>query len=88
VRPPFYENIEIRQRRLAVNEYLENFNSDNCSVIDIASHFQTTNGEVLFLDEKGRQLYHDKGHLSGFGADVIRADLTQAISAKTSLRLK
>jgi peptidoglycan/LPS O-acetylase OafA/YrhL len=79
-RPPFYENAEIRRRRIESNNYLKRFNSGNCSVVDIASHFQTTNGEVLFLDGQGRQLYHDRGHLSGFGADLIRSDLRQAIS--------
>jgi len=81
-RPPFYEDAEIHNQRIASNDYLARFNTGNCSVVDIASHFQTTNGEVLFLDGQGRQLYHDRGHLSGFGADVIRSDLRQAISPK------
>jgi peptidoglycan/LPS O-acetylase OafA/YrhL len=79
-RPPFYEDAGIRRRRMESNDYLKSFNSKNCSVVDIASHFQTTNGEVLFQDSLGRQLYHDRGHLSGFGADLIRSDLTEAVS--------
>ena len=79
-RPPFYEDAGTRRRRLESNDYLNSFNSKNCSVVDIASHFQTTNGEVMFLDSLGRQLYHDRGHLSGFGADLIRSDLTDAVS--------
>jgi hypothetical protein len=81
-RPPFYEDAEIRRLRMESNAYLKSFNSGNCSVVDIASHFQTTNGEVLFLDQQGRQLYQDSGHLSGYGADFIRSDLRQAISLK------
>ena len=81
-RPPFYEDTEIHRHRMESNDYLTRFNTGNCSVVDIASHFQTTNGEVLFLDGQGRQLYHDSGHLSGYGADVIRSDLRQAISPK------
>jgi peptidoglycan/LPS O-acetylase OafA/YrhL len=81
-RPPFFEDDQNRRRRMASNDYLKRFNSGNCSVVDIASHFQTANGEVLFLDEKGRQLYHDQEHLSGYGADLIRSDLRQAISPK------
>lgn len=78
-RPPFFEDAEIHRHRTESNDYLQQFNSGNCSVVDIASHFQTTNGEVYFLDSHGRQLYHDSGHLSGFGADIIRSDLRQAI---------
>jgi hypothetical protein len=80
--PPFYEDAEIRRQRMEVNDYLKSFNSGNCSVVDIAAHFQTTNGEVLFLDEQGRQLYQDSGHLSGYGADFISSDLRKAISPK------
>ncbi|CAN5239648.1 acyltransferase family protein [soil metagenome] len=79
-RPPFYEDAELRRHRTEANDYLLSFNSGNCTVIDIASHFQKDDGEVLFLDERGRQLYHDAAHLSGYGADLIRADLMRAIS--------
>lgn len=82
-RPPFFEDIETRRLRLESNDYLKSFNSENCSVVDIASHFQTTNGGILFLDDKGRQLYADPSHLSGFGADFLRAELTQAIPRRT-----
>jgi len=78
VRPPFFEDPEIQRRRRAANAYLKGFDSGNCSVIDIASHFQGTNGEVLFLDDQGRQLYHDFGHLSGVGVNQIREVLRQA----------
>ncbi|MDB6129304.1 MAG: acyltransferase 3 [Verrucomicrobiales bacterium] len=79
-RPPFFEDEEIRRLRLESNEYLERFNVAPASVVDIARYFQATNGEALFLDGQGRQLYHDAGHLSGFGADLIRSDLKRAIS--------
>ncbi len=78
-RPPFIENAELHSRRSQANEYLKRFNSGNCSVVDIASHFERANGEVLFMDEQGKQLYHDRTHLSGFGADAIREDLKRAV---------
>ena len=71
-RPPFYEDAEIRRLRRPL--FL--------TLMQHWSHFQTTNGEVLFLDQQGRQLYQDSGHLSGYGADFIRSDLRQAISLK------
>ncbi len=79
-RPPFYEDSEARRQRMEVNDYLNTFNAGNCSVVDIASHFQTSDGEILFLDGHGRQLYQDSGHLSGFGAELIRSKLEQAVS--------
>lgn len=79
-RPPFFEDPEISRLRRKANVYLERFVAEKCAVIDIASHFQSSDGEVYFLDDKGRQLYHDKGHLSGFGAELIRAELKNAIT--------
>jgi len=82
VRPPFFEDPQTQLLRQSCNDYLIHFSNQTCSVVDIASHFEKTNGEVLFLDVQGRQLYHDSGHLSGFGADVIRAELQNALSSK------
>ena len=81
-RPPFYEDIEIKRRRINSNDYLTQLNGENCSVFDISSHFQTTQGEITFLDDQGRLLYHDYGHLSGFGAEILRDDLTKFILSK------
>jgi hypothetical protein len=78
-RPPFFEDAETRRLRLESNNYLERFNSGNSTVVDIASHFVTTNGEILFLDSQGRQLFQDAGHLSGYGAEFVRSGLKQAI---------
>jgi hypothetical protein len=88
-RPPFYEDAKIRSRRMEANDFLRRFNSGNCSVLDVTSHFPETNGAILFLDDRGRQLYYDdRGHLSEFGADLIRSDLKQSISLGETNRLK
>jgi hypothetical protein len=79
-RPPFMEDPQTRQRRLDANAFLNTFQSKNSSVIDIASSFQGPNGEVLFLDHQGRMLYQDAGHLSGYGARLVRPLLKRAIS--------
>lgn len=79
IRPPFYENPIIHNNRVGINEYLKGFNSENIKVVDIASHFQAANGEIISLDNNGRLLYHDQYHLSGFGAELIREDLSMAI---------
>lgn len=81
VRPPFYEDAENRHRRNESNAYLMSFQSRSCVVVDIASRFVKADGEILFLNERGRQLFDDRGiHLSAFGADLVRPDLLHAVS--------
>ncbi|ALC17034.1 acyltransferase 3 [Desulfuromonas soudanensis] len=78
-RPPFLENTDVRAERLKVNEFLINMQTSGVSVVDISRHFEGKNGEVLFLDEHGRILYHDPGHLSGYGAEKVHDVLKQAL---------
>ena len=70
-RPPFNEDQQSQIARVSVNRFLEGFASENIVVIDIAQVFELEHGEVRFLDDRGL-LYHDKTHLSGYGADLIR----------------
>jgi peptidoglycan/LPS O-acetylase OafA/YrhL len=79
-RPPFYENPDIRRWRLELNHLLEQFASNNCVVLDVASRFQSADGEVLVIDAQGRLLYQDPEHLSGYGADLVRAELKRTVS--------
>lgn len=80
-RLPFREGPKTRRCRLECNDYLERFVSPRCEVVDVASHFETADGAILFLDPRGRQLYQDRTHLSGFGAELVRGRLQQAIDA-------
>lgn len=82
-RPPFFEVKESQTIRLDANEYLKRFNGGNVSVVDVASHFLSGNGEILFFDGQGRQRFHDATHLSGYGADLVRSELKQAVSEST-----
>ena len=82
-RPPFFENPQTQAIRLDANDYLKRFNGGNVSVVDVASHFQSTNGEILFFDGQGRQMYHDATHLSAYGADLVRPELKQAVLGST-----
>ena len=78
--PPFFEDPEMRRLRTDANHFLLGFNSNKVSVVDIASHFQKAGGEVLYLDDSGRQLYHNADHLSGYGANLVKKDLISAMS--------
>jgi len=80
VRPPFCEPTDTRAKRRATNEYLLELQSQSVSVVDIASHFETKDGDILVTDEQGQLLYQDATHLSGYGTARIRAVLKEAIS--------
>jgi hypothetical protein len=62
-----------------MNRYLNSLNYDNLDILDIGGHFERANREVLFADSSGRQLYHDRNHLSGYGAELVRSDLMAAL---------
>jgi peptidoglycan/LPS O-acetylase OafA/YrhL len=83
-RSPFFENPGDRRRRLEFDDYVKQFNSENCQVIDLIGRFQGPQGEILFQDDKGRELYHDQAHLSAFGALLVRSDLKLAVSKSAS----
>ncbi len=80
-RPPFFEELGARRNRLDANEYLHTVVRGNVSVLDVASRFEGNNGEAIFLDAQGRQLYHDATHLSSAGVERIRPVLLAAIRA-------
>jgi peptidoglycan/LPS O-acetylase OafA/YrhL len=82
-RPPFVEDQRVQAVRLDANDYLRRFQAGNVSVVDVASHFQSTNGEILFFGDQGRQLYHDATHLSACGADLVGPELKQAVLEST-----
>lgn len=78
----FFEDPESRAQRLKVNELLLSFQSPRVSIIDVSKHFEAEDGAIRFVDEKGRGLYHDATHLSGYGADRIRGALSEMINSK------
>ncbi len=80
MRPPFLENEHVRLTRTHANLYLKDLGSAKVSVIDIARSFELADGGARFLDDRGRQLYHDSTHLSGYGAEKIRPLIEAAIA--------
>lgn len=80
VRPPFREPADIQSKRRVNNEYLLGLQTQQVSVVDIASLFETKDGDIRVIDERGQLLYQDATHLSGYGAERVRAVLKDAIS--------
>lgn len=72
VRPPFFEDPTIRERRKRMNEHVLSAAGGNVEVVDVESLFGDGTGGVPFFDENGRLLYHDSTHLSDYGARRVR----------------
>ena len=79
-RPPFRESTDTHEQRRAANKYLIEFQSPSVSIVDIASRFETKDGDILLNDSQGQLLYQDATHLSGYGAERIRDLLKMAIT--------
>lgn len=70
-RPPFFEDVAERAARLRVNQYLRSFRGDTIDVVDIEELFTEGSGAIRFLDDKGRQLFQDRTHVSAVGANMV-----------------
>jgi hypothetical protein len=76
-RNPVFEDPDVANGRLAANAYLKSLASANSRVhvIDIESLFVSANGQVRFTDNNGRQLFQDRMHISGNGAELVKSSL-------------
>jgi hypothetical protein len=79
-RPPFFENPAEHAKRTESNGFLMSFQHDNVTVIDIEPLFVESDRSIRFTNDRGLLLYHDSNHLSGSGADLVRATLARAIN--------
>jgi hypothetical protein len=65
--------------RQAINDFIRSLQAHRIHVIEVDPLFITRGGEIKFCDEHGRQLYQDRGHLSGYGADLVRQPLAEKL---------
>jgi peptidoglycan/LPS O-acetylase OafA/YrhL len=77
---PIFEEITPSILRQATNAYLRSCQNERVHVLDIESLFKKSDGEIRFTDSQGRQLYHDAGHLSGYGSAMVKKLLVKEIS--------
>jgi len=83
-RPPFFEHPNAHKRRASANAIVASMESSRVLVIDVAPLFLGSDGEVITLDARGAQLFHDSIHLSGIGAERIRPPLEAALANRRS----
>ncbi|MCU1327985.1 MAG: acyltransferase 3 [Bryobacterales bacterium] len=81
-RPPFFEDPVERAARTHSNALLKSLQRDNVIVIDIESLFTADDGSVRFASGDGKEFYQDVDHLSGLGADLVRADVLKTITSR------
>ena len=82
-RPPFAEEAATRELRERANAQVLGAAGGSVFVIDVAELVESGNA-VPFFDDKGRQLYHDKSHLSHFGAVRILPELDRIVQRRLS----
>lgn len=76
---PIFEEKSVAELRRRANDYLSSLQSDRVKVVQIDSLFKKRNGEIVFCNENGGQLFQDKGHLSGLGAELVKEPLFYTI---------
>ena len=67
-----------RHEHWSMSSWGQTLISSNVSVLDVSRHFETEDGEVIFVDNNGLQLYQDATHLSDNGAKRLKGALIEA----------
>ncbi len=67
-----FEAVDSERQRNSANLFLRSLQDDRVHLIQTESSLKKANGQIMFVDDKGRQLFHDRAHLSGFGANLFR----------------
>lgn len=78
-RPPFFEDPQSKADRLETNRLVSLACHRGCQVVDAAAILQSANGDILWLSHGGGQLFQDRNHVSGLGADRVVAEVMKAI---------
>jgi peptidoglycan/LPS O-acetylase OafA/YrhL len=77
---PIIEDPIISKNRKETNQFIKSLANHEVIVLDIESLFVRSNGEIIFSNKKGQQLYQDTGHLSGYGSDRVGTLLLDEIA--------
>ena len=85
-RPPFREDAAERAARIERNQFVKSVQSENVRVVDIEPLFSRETGEIRFVDDRWKQLYQDRDHLSVAGAELVKPELLKAMNGLTASR--
>jgi hypothetical protein len=78
----FEEDSDVRLRRESSNALVLSMRSHvsgHIIVIDTAMEFISESGEIRYHDNSGKPYFHDRNHLNGTGANLLRPKIETAI---------
>ena len=85
---PVHEDLATRQQRRHWCEFFRTMVQHGISFVDIASEFENANGDIIYCDDRCRQLYQDYLHLSGFGSAIVGRRIAPIIAAAIRQKVK
>jgi peptidoglycan/LPS O-acetylase OafA/YrhL len=77
---PAFEGTQIREARLRSNDLVAQNASERVRIIQIDHIFLNGDGTIKYIDGDGRQLFNDPIHLSGYGADLVMAEVSDLLT--------
>jgi peptidoglycan/LPS O-acetylase OafA/YrhL len=78
-RPPFSEDPDVHSLRTKANAWVESFEGNGVTVVNIEPYFSDKDGTVIMTDRDGHWLYDDRSHLSWFGTERVKAEIAKAL---------
>jgi peptidoglycan/LPS O-acetylase OafA/YrhL len=75
----FVEDAQEGMRRRVANRLIYELRSERVRVIETETYFLIQDEFIPFMDEHGRQLFYDRGHLSYYGTSMLKESLSEAI---------
>jgi peptidoglycan/LPS O-acetylase OafA/YrhL len=82
-RPPFFEDPTECAARTKANALVQSQAGNNVTVINVEPHFTAPDGSLRFADNAGNEYYRDPSHLSGYGADLLKQDISKELTNQT-----
>lgn len=76
---PIKEPLEDQVRRRTANEFLLSSAGDRLTVVEVEDLFLNDAGDIRFADNRGRQLFRDRTHVSYYGGLRVRDRIVEAI---------
>ncbi len=77
-KPPFWEDTDERDSRMASNAFVKSLAGVRVQVLDVERFFGDGHGEVYFTSD-GRQLFFDRNHLSNLGTDLVKGEFLKTL---------
>jgi hypothetical protein len=81
-RPPFREEPETAAARARANAFIAGLAGPKVVVLDVARHFELSDGSIRMTGNTGLPLFDDETHLSAYGTAIIEPELLRALTPR------